>query len=72
MAHAGYARSEGEVPTDLVASLLIERASAPVAATGQRESVPPKIYAVMALVSLSTFATLATGYQLLFAHQLFA
>jgi hypothetical protein len=34
--------------------------------------VPPKVYAVMALTSVLTFATLTTGYQLLFSRQLFA
>ncbi len=33
---------------------------------------PLKVYGVMALTTLLTFATLTTGYQLLFPHQLFA
>lgn len=37
-----------------------------------RERIPPKVYAVMAAVTALTFATLTTGYQLLFSHQLFA
>lgn len=64
--------SEAEVPTDLLASLLMEQSSAPPAPTGHSERLPAKVYAVMAVTSLLTFGTLATGYQLLFPHQLFA
>ena len=53
------------MPTDLLASLLIERASAPPPTPREPDSLTPKIYAVMALTSLFTFATLTTGYQLL-------
>jgi hypothetical protein len=66
------ARIEAEVPTDLLADLLIEQASAPVPRPRQPESFPAKVYAVIALTTVSTFGTLVTGYQLLFAHQLFA
>jgi hypothetical protein len=38
----------------------------------ERDRLTPRIYAVMALTSLLTFATLTTGYQLLFSPQLFA
>lgn len=31
-----------------------------------------KIYGVMAVTTTLTFATLVTGYQMLFSHQLFA
>jgi hypothetical protein len=72
IAHAGPPRSEADVPTDILASLLIERASAPCPTPHESDSLPPKIYAVMALTSVLTFATLTTGYQLLFSHQLFA
>jgi hypothetical protein len=37
-----------------------------------QEKIPPKVYAVMAAVTALTFATLTTGYQLLFTHQLYA
>jgi len=50
----------------------MERASAPSPTTPKPDRVPPKIYAVMALTSVITFATLTTGYQLLFSNQLFA
>lgn len=63
---------EAEVPTDLLAGLLMERASAPAPARREPETLPAKVYAVMALTSLLTFGTLVTGYQLLFSHQLFA
>jgi hypothetical protein len=64
------AKIEAELPTDLLASLLMEQ---PVASpTRKAHSLPPKVYAVMALTTLSTFGTLVTGYQLLFSHPLFA
>jgi hypothetical protein len=50
----------------------MERASAPSPTPRDPDSLPPKIYAVMALTSLLTFTTLTTGYQLFFSHQLFA
>ena len=65
------AKIEAELPTDLLASLLMEQASVP-SPTRTAHSLPPKIYAVMALTTLSTFGTLVTGYQLLFSHPLFA
>ena len=71
-AHVRPPRSEAEVPTDLLASLLMERASAPSPTPRDPDSLPPKIYAVMALTSLLTFTTLTTGYQLFFSHELFA
>ena len=52
-------------------------ASTPVAADApapiaQSAKVPAKVYAVMTLTTVLTFATLMTGYQLLFPpHQLF-
>lgn len=36
------------------------------------ERVPPKVYVVMAITTLLTFATLTTGYQLFCSRQLFA
>ena len=63
---------EAEVPTDLLADLLMEQASAPAPTRREPEIPPAKLYAVMALVSLLTFGTLVSGYQLLFSHQLFA
>ena len=39
----------------------------------QPEKIPAKVYGVMAVTTVLTFATLTTGYQLLFPpHQLFA
>ncbi len=61
--------SEVELPTDLLAGLLPHAASEPVPTTAKRDALPPKIYAVMAVTSLLTFATLATGYQWLVPHQ---
>ena len=34
--------------------------------------LPPKIYGVMVLTTLLTFATLATGYQMFFTQSVFA
>ena len=64
--------SDIEVPTDLLAGLLMERATGPAAPARRGEKLPPKVYAMMAVTSLLTFGTLATGYQLLFSHPLFA
>jgi hypothetical protein len=64
--------SETPVPTDLLASLLMERASAPSQATWERFTLPLKVYGVMAVTTLLTFAALTTGYQTLFSRQLFA
>ena len=66
------AKIDAEVPTDLLAGLLMEQVSAPSPATRKTESLPAKVYAVMALTSLLTFGTLVTAYQLLFSHPLFA
>ena len=71
VAHAS-SLNEAEVPTDLLAGLLMERASPPSPTRSAPDRLPLKIYAVMAVVTLLTFATLTTGYQLLFSHQLFA
>lgn len=72
VAHAALPASETAVPTDLLASLLMEQASAASLAGRRSDALPAKIYAVMAVTSLSTFGVLAMGYQLLFSHQLFA
>jgi hypothetical protein len=64
-------RSEAPVPTDLLASLLIERSAARPAQRRQPATLPAKVYAAMAVTTLLTFATLTTGYQMLFPHQLF-
>ena len=65
-------QSEVEVPTDMLAGLLMEQASTTSAATAETHRLIAKVYAVMTVTTVLTFATLATGYQYLFAHQLFA
>jgi hypothetical protein len=35
-------------------------------------AVPPRVYGVMAITSVLTFATLVTGHQMLFSHSVFA
>ena len=35
-------------------------------------AVPPKVYGVMAITTLLTFASLVTGYQSFFCHSVFA
>ena len=65
-------RSEVEVPTDMLASLLMEQARAPRGQTRNADRLRAKVYAVMAVTTLLTFLTLSTGYQFLFPHQLFA
>ena len=41
-------------------------------AAGLPSKLPLKVYGVMAMTTVLTFATLTTGYQMLFTHQLFA
>ncbi len=64
------ARDEA-IPTDLLAELLMERPKAVPAQAHETQSVPAKIYAVMAVTTLLTFTTLRTGYEHFFSHQLF-
>jgi hypothetical protein len=47
----------------------IKQTAAPRA---EESALPPKVYAVMAMTTLLTFATLTTGYQMLFSHSVFA
>jgi hypothetical protein len=70
--HANGLETEAEMPTDLLAGLLMELAHAPDAVAARPERVPLKVYGVMAVTTLSTFATLVSGYQMLFAHHPFA
>jgi len=42
------------------------------APASQSQIIPAKVYGVMALTTALTFATLTTGYQFLFTHQLYA
>ena len=48
----------------------MEMSRAPAAAPTEKLTL--KIYGVMAVTTLLTFATLTTGYEMLFARQLFA
>ena len=64
--------AEVEIPTDLLAGLLMEAMREATPTAGQPDKVPLKVYGVMAITTMLTFATLTTGYQLLFAPQLFA
>jgi hypothetical protein len=64
-----HSRTE-ELPTDLLAGLLMELGRTP--ATAQPGKLPLKIWCVMAVTTVLTFATLTTGYQMLFARHLFA
>ena len=70
--HADLRGSEAPLPTDLHASLLMERSSSESPAASQPSGLPLKVYGVMAVTTLLTFATLTTGYQLLFSTPLFA
>ena len=63
-------RAGQDMPTALLAGLLMEQVRQPSAARSER--LPLKVYGVMAMTTALTFATLTTGYQLLFTHQLFA
>lgn len=68
----GLACSEADLPTDLLASLLMERTNAVRPSIQHRTTLPLKVYGVMAVTTLLTFITLTAGYQLLFAQQVFA
>ena len=63
---------EADLPTDLLAGLLMEQRDAPASRRDAPERLTPKIYAAMAVTTALTFATLTTGYQLLFTHHPFA
>ena len=65
-------KAEKEMPTDLLAGLLMEVTRETRLAAARSGRVPLRVYAVMAATTLLTFATLTTGYQLLFVHPLFA
>lgn len=70
--YANDASGEAPVRAKLLASLLIERALTTPRASSEPERLTLKIYGVMAATTLVTFATLVTGYQLLFTHPWFA
>jgi hypothetical protein len=65
-------RADAEMPTDLLAGLLMEMSREAKPAIARPGRVPLKVYGVMAMTTALTFATLVSGYQLLFAPQLFA
>jgi hypothetical protein len=52
--------------------MIANRRTADTAQAGPVPKLPRRIYGVMAVTSLLTFATLQTGYQLFIATQLFA
>jgi hypothetical protein len=52
--------------------LVSGRRKAPPAPVTESPRLTPRIYGVMALTTMLTFATLTTGYELFFQHQLFA
>lgn len=66
------AQSEGELATDMLAGLLMARAAPASAKTRNPDRLSVKVYLVMTVTTLLTFATLTTGYELFFAPRLFA
>jgi predicted membrane channel-forming protein YqfA (hemolysin III family) len=56
----------------MIAGLLMTQAEAPSPARREPDRLSVRIYLIMAVTTLLTFATLTTGYQLFFARQLFA
>ena len=56
----------------MLAGLLMAKTDPAPVARREPERLSAKIYLVMAVTTLLTFATLTTGYQLFFARQLFA
>ena len=65
-------RSEADVPTDLLAGLLMEQSQAPASQPRAADRLTATIYATMAITTFLTFVTLTTGYQMLFARHIFA
>jgi hypothetical protein len=63
--------NEPDLPTDMLASLLMEQASGRASTTRDAHQLPA-VYAVMVVTTLLTFGSLTAGYQLVFPHQLFA
>jgi len=72
VAQPGSSGREVHVPTDLLASLLMKQSSAPPAGMRDPYRMPTKVYGVMGATTALTFVALATAYQLLFSHPLFA
>lgn len=65
-------QKEIAVPTDMLASLLMEQAGRPSSMTRESRRFAAKVCGVMAVTTALTFATLTTAYQYFFAHPLFA
>ena len=65
-------RVHQDMPTDLLAGLLKKQTRQPRPAADRPDRLPLKVYGVMAMTTALTFATLTTGYQMLFTRQLFA
>ena len=64
-------QNEAEMPTDMLASLLMEQARARRSTTREASRLRA-VYGVMGATTLLTFATLTTCYHWLFAQQVFA
>ena len=56
----------------MLAGLLMTQAESASPAARESARLSVRIYLVMTVTTLLTFATLTTGYQLFFARQLFA
>jgi hypothetical protein len=70
--HADGRWTETETSADLLVGLWIEQARGPEPGAARPEKLPFKVYLVMAVTALLTFAALMTGYQILFARHPFA
>ena len=70
--HSAGASRDAHFSPDFVERLIGKRREEAPAPVAQPEKIPAKVYGVMALTTVLTFATLTTGYQLLFSHQLYA
>ena len=70
LAQADRPLAEAEMPTDLLAGLLMEMERARSAEAPEKLTL--KIYCIMAITPALTFATLVSGYQMLFTQQLVA
>ena len=68
---AAIAPRDTDLSFEFAASSVTRRNAAP-APRARSAKIPPKVYGIMVLTTTLTFATLTTGYELLFPSQLFA
>ena len=63
---------DAQLPADFLDELIAKRRGSAPALASRPEKIPARIYGVMAVTTLLTFATLTTSYQLFFSYHPFA